>query len=176
MRLLMAPQRLTYLLLRREGILHGLHRPVQQRQLLLFAGALKMRLPCVLRQRHAVPRPVADQHRAHTAQPLVEIRQHLQKLGMLLTVPEDTGLVLMEPGVLRQRLGIPGSKLAQGQIHEPPPLRCPRPYEEQILRAEEYSVQHVGQRRAGFGRYAVHRHFSPFAAEKLYLRGERSFP
>ena len=84
--------------------------------------------------------------------------------------------MLMEPGVLRQCFGIPGTQLAQGQIHEPPPLRRPRPYEEQILRAEEHGVQYVGQRRAGFGRYAVHRHLSPFAAEKLYLRGERSVP
>ena len=84
--------------------------------------------------------------------------------------------MLVQPPVLRQRLGVPGPQLAQGQIHEPPPLRCACPYEKQILRAEEHGVQHIGQRRAGLGRHAVHRHLSPPAPEKLYVRGEHPFP
>ena len=95
---------------------------------------------------------------------------------MLLTVPEDAGLVLIQPPVFRQCLGVPGPQLAQGQIHEPPPLRRPRPDEKQILRAEEYGVQHVGQRRVGLSGHTVDRHFPAFAAKELYIRGERPLP
>lgn len=80
--------------------------------------------------------------------------------------------MVVQPAVLRQRLGVAWPQLAQGLIHEPPPFRRSRPDEEQILRAEEHSVQHVGQRRVGPGRHAVHRHPPPFFPKKLYLRGE----
>lgn len=102
-----------------------------------------MSLGGVLPQLFAEGRTVADQHRAHLNEPVVELRQGVQQAGKVLAVPEDTGLVLVQAAVLRQRLGVPGPQLAQGQIHEPSPCRRAVPDEKQILRREKHRVQHV---------------------------------
>ena len=72
--------------------------------------------------------------------------------------------MVVQAAVLAQRLGVPGTQLAQGHIHEPPPLRRPRPDEEQVLRREKHRVQHIAERRAVFGLHTVDGHAPPLAA------------
>ena len=135
-----------------------------------------MSLPCVLRQRGAEPRPVADDGRAVPAQPLVELRQQVQQLRLVLAVPQDAGLVLIQPLVLPQCLAVPRPQLAQGCIHEPPPLRRPCPDKEQVLRREKHGVQHVAEGRAVLGGHTVHGHPPPPAPVQLHLRDELPIP
>ena len=152
----------------RQRIRDGPDGLVGQRQRLPAAAALVMGLRGVLLQLPAEAGPVADQHRAHHRQPLVELRQGVQQAGKLLAVPQDAGLVLVQAVVLRQRLGVPGPQLAQGQIHKPPAGRGAVPDQEQILRREEHRVQHVGQRGGVFRRHAVDGHLPLFAPVQLH--------
>lgn len=126
-----------------------------------------MSLGGVLPQLFAEGRPVADQHRAHLNEPMVELRQGVQQAGKVLAVPEDTGLVLVQAAVLRQRLGVPGPQLAQGQIHELSPCRRAVPDEKQILRREKHRVQHVRESGGVFCGHTVNGHLPLFAPVQL---------
>ena len=104
---------------------------------------------------------VVDQHRAEADHPLVEIRQQIQEIRPLVAVPQDAGLVLIEPVILRQGRRVAGPQLAEGRIHEPPPGGGPLPDEIQILRTEEHRVVHLAQGGAVFCRHLIHPHLSP---------------
>ena len=123
-----------------------------------------------------IPRPIADEHRSHLAQPPVKVGQGVQQLRILVTVPEDAGLVFIQPPVFRQGLGIPGPQLAQGHIHEPPPGRRSLPDEKQVLRREKHRVQHLGQVAAVFGGHTVDGHLPPPSPGQLNLRFKFPLP
>ena len=73
---------------------------VRQGQLLPLAAALIVCLPGIFRQRRTEPRPIAYQHCAAAAQAFVEFRQQVQKLWLVLAVPQDAGLVLVAAVIL----------------------------------------------------------------------------
>ena len=54
---------------------------------------------------------VVDQHRAEAHQLLIELRQGGQQVRPLISVPQNTGLVVIGPVILRQSGGISGSQL-----------------------------------------------------------------
>ena len=132
--------------------------------------------PGMDRQRLDIPGPIADQHRPHLAQPVVEVRQGVQQLGIFVAVPQDPGLVVIQPPVFRQGLGIPGPQLAQGLVHEPPPGRRPLPDEKQVLRGEKHRVQHLGQVAAVSGSHAVDGHPPPSAPVQENFRFKLPLP
>ena len=176
MALLMLHQGRKQLLLREEGVVNGADRLISQLQLLPLAGALVVGLRRILRQRPAVTGPVVDQHRSHLTQPPVEVRQGGQQLGVVAAVPENAGLVLIEPVVFRQCLPVPGPQLAEGQVHEPTAGGSPLPDEHQILRGEEHGVQHVGEGGVVLGGNAVDTGLTAAATEQLHLRAELPVP
>ena len=71
--------------------------------------------------------PVVDQHRPGLGHTQGKLVQGLQKRGLLLTVPQYPGFVLMQPLILRQGLGIAGTELADALIQEAAALRSPFP-------------------------------------------------
>ena len=135
-----------------------------------------MGLPGMDCQRLDIPGPVADQNCPHLAQPVVEVRQGVQQLGIFVAVPQDPGLLVIQPPVFRQGLGIPGPQLAQGLVHEPPPGRRPLPDKKQILRGEKHRVQHLGQVAAVSGGHAVDGHPPPSAPVQENFRFKLPFP
>ena len=161
---------------RTQRVLHGFHGLIRQSQLLPLPGALPVGPPGTDRQRLDIPGPIADQHRPHLTQPVVEIRQGVQQLGIFVAVPQDPGLVVIQPPVFRQGLGIPGPQLAQGLVHEPPPGRRPLPDEKQVLRGEKHRVQHLGQVAAVFGGHTVDGHLPPPSPGQLNLRFKFPLP
>ncbi len=161
---------------RTQWVLHGFHGLIRQSQLLPFPGALPVGPLSVDGQGLHIPGPVADEHRSHLAQPPVKVGQGVQQLRILVTVPEDAGLVFIQPPVFRQGLGIPGPQLAQGHIHEPPPGRRSLPDEKQVLRREKHRVQHLGQVAAVFGGHTVDGHLPPPSPGQLNLRFKFPFP
>ena len=78
-----------------KGIFHRFHRPVVQLQHFFPAAALTVRLRRVFRQRTHKAGAVRNQRSTHNAKPLVKIRQHLQKRGLLLTIPQNPCLVFI---------------------------------------------------------------------------------
>ena len=161
---------------RTQRILHGFHGLIRQSQLLPFPGALPVGPLGVDGQGLHIPGPIADEHRSHLAQPPVKVGQGVQQLGILVTVPEDAGLVFIQPPVFRQGLGIPGPQLAQGHIHKPPPGRRSLPDEKQVLRREKHRVQHLGQVAAVFGGHTVDGHLPPPSPGQLNLRFKFPLP
>ena len=158
----------------RKRIRDGLYRLVVERQLLPPAGALAVRLRGVLLERAAVPRPVVDQHRAYLAEPRVEVRQRREQLRILLAVAQDPRLVLVQAGVLRERLRVPRPQLAEREVHEPPPRRRAVADEKEVFGREKHRVQHIRERCAVFRGDAVDRHLPPPAAREGDLRLERA--
>ena len=96
---------------------------------------------------------VVDQHCAETNHPFVKVRQQLQEIRPLLTVPQNAGLVVIEPVVLRQSGRVSRPQLAECGVHEAPPGGGPLPDQIQVVRAEEYGVVYLTQGGAVFGRH-----------------------
>ena len=94
-----------------QGVRDGGYRLITDLQRLLSAGALPVVDRRILSQGLGKLGPVMDQNGAEAHHLLVEIRQGGQQVRPLFAVPEDAGLVLVEPVVLRERRGIPGAKL-----------------------------------------------------------------
>ena len=112
------------------------HRLIPQIQRLPPAGAVPVDL------RGGLPQPadkvgaVVDDHRPALGHPQGEVVQGVQQGGVLPGVLQNPGLVLVEPLVLRQGLGVPGPELADAAVQKPPPDLRPLPDQVQVLRAK----------------------------------------
>ena len=157
------------------------------RKLAEFAASILILVPCVLLLAWETALPnatflwavllacsgvflaaVVDQHCAETDHPLVEVRQQLQEIRPLLTVPQNAGLVVIEPVVLRQSGRVSRPQLAECGVHEAPPGGGPLPDQIQVVRAEEYGVVYLTQGGAVFGRHLVHPHLPPPVPVQLH--------
>ena len=115
---------------------------------------------------------VVDQHCAETNHPFVKVRQQLQEIRPLLTVPQNAGLVVIEPVVLRQSGRVSRPQLAECGVHEAPPGGGPLPDQIQVIRAEEYGVVYLTQGGAVFGRHLIHPHLPPPVPVQLHPGAE----
>ena len=98
---------------------------------------------------------VVDEHRPGLGHAERELVQGLQERRLLLAVPQNPGLVLVEPLVLRQGLGVAGPQLADALVQEAAPLRGPLPDEVEVLRAEEHALKKPGELPDVLQRHAV---------------------
>ena len=120
--------------------------------------------------------PVVDDEGPGLGHAQVELVQGVQQRGVLPPVPQNPGLVLVQPPVLRQGLGVPGPQLADAGIQKPPAHRRSLPDEPQILRAEEHRVQHPCQLPGGFQPDAVGQQLPPGPPAQPGLQGEGALP
>ena len=98
---------------------------------------------------HGKRRAVADQLCRGPGHAVGEFIQRVQQGGLFPPVLEDAGLVFIKPVEVGQNLGVAGSDLADGVVHEPPPHRRALLDEIQIVRAEEHGVDRVGKLPGG---------------------------
>lgn len=96
--------------------------------------------------------PVVDHQRTRLGHTQVEVVQRVQQGGVVRPVPQNAGLMLVQPVVLRQGGGISGPQLTDGAVQKPPPRRRAVPDQSQILRTEQHRGQHPGQLPALFSR------------------------
>ncbi|CAN4012763.1 DUF1836 domain-containing protein, partial [Dysosmobacter welbionis] len=141
-------------------------------QALPSAGALPMVASGIAVQRLRELPAVVDQHCAETNHPFVKVRQQLQEIRPLLTVPQNAGLVVIEPMVLRQSGRVSRPQLAECGVHEAPPGGGPLPDQIQVIRAEEYGVVYLTQGGAVFGRHLIHPHLPPPVPVQLHPGAE----
>lgn len=88
-----------------------------------------------------IPRPVADHDRAHLGQPLVKLRQNLQKLWILPPVLQNPAFILQKPSILVQRSCKIGPQLTERIVDEPPSGRRAGLEHQKILRAKQHGGQ-----------------------------------
>ena len=153
--LLVFQQAVKDLLYGAQGVPDGRDGLILQLQLLPAAGEVAVDGRGGLPELFHEVGPVMDQHRPGPGHPQGKLVQGLQKGGLLLTVPQYPGLVLMEAPVLRQGLGIAGTELADALIQEAAALRSPLPDKIEVLRAEEDALKKARELGAVFQRYAV---------------------
>ena len=84
--------------------------------------------------------PVVNYNSSGLGHAKVKVIQGVQHRGFFRPVPQDTGLVVIEPMILRQSLDVPGPELADGSVQKFSPFRRPCLDEGKVLRAEEHSI------------------------------------
>ena len=149
---------------------------VSDLQLFPSAGALPVVAGGVAVQRLGELLAVVDQNCPEADHPLVEVRQQLQEIRPLVAVPQDAGLVLIEPVILRQGGRVPGPQLAEGRVHEPPAGGGALPDEIQVVRTEEHGVVHLAQGSVVFCRHLIHPQFPPPVPIQLHPGPELPVP
>jgi len=120
--------------------------------------------------------PVVDEDGAGLGHAQGELVQGIQQGGLLRPVPEDAGLVLVEPVVLGQGGGVAGPELADALVEEAPPCGGPLPDEGEVLGAEQHGIQNAGQLPGVFQPYPVREQLFPARPGQPGLQSEVPFP
>ena len=126
-----------------------------------------MDAPGILRGAGAPAGPVAHQLRAVFRQVQAEFVQHVQHVLPLPVVPEDAGLLLIDTVEVRQEVGVFRPQLADGKVHEAPPLRSPALDELQIVGAEKGAGKAAAELGSGLHPHAVHKYLFPLPAAQV---------
>ena len=151
----------------RQRILDGLDGLIAEGQFLPSSTALTVGLGGIFRQALAELGAVMDKDSPCLTKAGIELGQGVQQGRVVLAVSQDTGLVLVEAGVLRQGRRVTGAQLAQGIVHKPPPRSRTVTDQEEILGGEEHRVEHIGKGCGIFCRHAVDRHLPLSATLQL---------
>ena len=120
--------------------------------------------------------PIVDEQCPHLGHAQVKVVQGGQQGGVLVPVPQDAGLVFIQPPVFRQGLGVPGAELTDGAVQKPPPGGGPLPDKIQVLRAEQHRVQHPRQLPGVFQPDPVGEELSGAAPGQLGLHHKGAAP
>ena len=121
-------------------------------------------------------RPVMDQQRSCLGHAHGKLIQCVQQGGLFLAVPQNAGLVLVEPLIFRKCLRVPGPKLADAIIQKAPPGGGSFSDQIQVLRAEQHTLKNTGQLAAVFQLDAVRPQYPPRPPVQLRLQQKIPLP
>ena len=173
---LVVQQQGQQLLRRCQGVRDVGHGGIGQAQLLPAAGEVPVDGGRRLLQPLDEVGPIMDEQGPHLGHAQVKVVQGGQQGGVLVPVPQDAGLVLIQSAVFRQGLGVPGAELTDSAVQKPPPGGGPLPDKIQVLRAEQHRVQHPRQLPGVFQPDPVGEELSGAAPGQLGLHGEGAAP
>ena len=153
----------------RFRVSHRRHGFVFQRQLLPAAGEIPVNGRGRLTQPLDKVRPVMDQQRSRLGHAHGKLVQRVQQGGLFLAVPQNTGLVLVEPLIFRKCLRVPGPQLADAVIQKSPPGGGSFPDQIKVLWAKQHALKNAGQLSAVFQLDAVGPQHPPRPSVQLCL-------
>ena len=156
----------------RQRVFDGLDGLIAEGQFLPSAAALTVGLGGIFCQALTELGAVMDKDSPCLTKAGIELGQGVQQGGIILAVPQDAGLVLIEAGVLRQGRRVTRTQLAQGIIHKPPPRSRAVANQKEILGSEEHRVEHIRKGCGIFCRHAVNGHFPLSATLQLNAGNE----